>query len=444
MKEKETLKRVLNKSSKETEISVIKEDTLSFRFFRNEVHQPTKETNSRVGIRVINEKRIGFSATNSLEEEAIFSTFLKAEEISLLSPVKKDFPSLPKPSPLPSYPKTFDEKTINLEPEIPSSSLISLLKMCEKEGFEASGSLQIEKSTVYILNNHGMEREENFTQVDFQIILEKNGLSSFSSGLSKSFFDLDLQKIFLKAKEKLSFSSCQIDDFHSQKYCVILEPEAVADILSFLSYLGFSALSFQEGRSFFRPGEKMISQKVDIWDDGLDERTLTMPFDFEGVPKKKVVIFEKGVAKNLVYDTYTASREGKSSTGHALPYPNSVGPLPLHLFMGKGDKSIQEMIEEEERAILVTRFFYINVEDPINTVLTGMTRDGTFLIEKGKIKGRLPNLRFTQSALEAFKNVLEVGKKRELKKGSAAICFVPSLKVANFNFTGSSKRKEMV
>jgi predicted Zn-dependent protease len=444
VKEREIIKKVLNKSSKETEISVIKEDTLSFRFFHNEVHQPTKETNSRVGIRVINEKRIGFSAMNLLGEEAIFSTLLKAEEISLLSPVKKDFPSLPKPSPLPPYPKTFDERTFNLEPEAPSSSLISLLKICEKESLEASGSLQIEKSTIYILNSEGMEREENFTQVDFQIILEKNGLSSFSSGLSKSFFDLDLKKIFLKAKEKLSFSSRKIEDFQPQKYCVILEPEAVADILSFLSYLGFSALSFQEGRSFFCPGEKMISEKVDIWDDGLDERTLTMPFDFEGVPKKKVVIFEKGVAKDLVYDTYTASREGKSSTGHALPYPNLVGPLPLHLFMGKGNNSIQDMIEEEERAILVTRFFYINVEDPINTVLTGMTRDGTFLIEKGKIKGRLPNLRFTQSALEAFKNVLEIGERRELKKGSAAICFVPPLKLTNFNFTGYSKRKEMV
>ncbi len=444
MKEREIIKKVLNKSSKETEILVIKEDALSFRFFHNEIHQPTKETNSHVGIRVINEKRIGFFATNSLREEAIFSTLLKAEEMSLLSPVKKDFPSLPKPSPLPPYPKTFDERTFNLEPETPSSSLISLLKTCEKEGLEVSGSLQIEKSTLYILNSEGMEREENFTQANFQIILEKNGLSSFSSGLSKSFFDLNLEKIFLKAKEKLSLSSRKIEDFQPQKYCVILEPEAVADILSFLSYLGFSALSFQEGRSFFRPGEKMVSEKVDIWDDGLDERTLTMPFDFEGVPKKKVVIFKKGVAKDLVYDTYTASREGKSSTGHALPYPNSVGPLPLHLFMEKGDKSIQDMIAEEERAILVTRFFYINVEDPINTVLTGMTRDGTFLIEKGKVKSRLPNLRFTQSALEAFKDILEVGKRRELKRGSSAICFVPPLKVRSFNFTGYSKKKEMV
>jgi predicted Zn-dependent protease len=442
VKEKKILKQVLKKSKKETEILLIKEELISLRFFRNEVHQPTKETNSRVGIRIIDNKRIGFSATNSLLLEAVLSTLLEAEEICKHSPIKKDFPSLPKPSPLLSHPKTFDEATLNLEIEALSSLLISLLKKCKRESLEASGNLQIEKSTISVLNSHGMEREEIFTQAEFQIILERKGNTSFSSGISKSFFNLEIEKIFHKAREKLSFPSKKIEDFKSQKYRTILEPEAVADILSFLSYLGFSALSFQEGRSFFRPGEKMLSDKVDIWDEGLDKRTLTMPFDFEGVPKKKVIIFEKGVAKNLVYDTYTAFREGKSSTGHALPYPNPVGPLPLHLFMSKGDKSIQEMIEEEEKAILVTRFFYINVEDPINTILTGMTRDGTFLIEKGKIKGRLPNLRFTQSALEAFKNVLEVGERRELKKGNVSICFVPPLKVGNFNFTGYSEKKK--
>ncbi len=431
----ELAKRVVRKSKREAEIVLIKGETVNFRFFQNEVHQPLKEEGGSVRIRVIDEKRTGFASGNSLEEEEVYKTLSKASEIAKFSPRKEDLPPLPEPSPLPPHGKTFDEESLMADIEDFALPLLSLIKKSKRNDFELSGSLQIEKTKICIVNSHGIEREGTFTESHLQVILEKGESSAYASHLSKSFWEIDFEKLFEKAQEKLRFCSKKLD-FKPGVYRTILEPEAVAEILGFLSYLGFSALAHQEGRSFMRPGEKMISEQIDLWDDGLDERSLTCPFDFEGVPKKKVVFFERGVAKEFVYDTYTAAREGKVSTGHALPYPNPEGPLPLHLFMNAGNLSLKEMIEREEKAILVTRFFYTNIENHMETILTGMTRDGTFLIEEGKIKGALPNLRFTQSGIEALARVLEMSKERKLARSFVPTCYVPALKIDGFNFTG--------
>jgi predicted Zn-dependent protease len=174
-----------------------------------------------------------------------------------------------------------------------------------------------------------------------------------------------------------------------------------------------------------------MGDNITIWDDATDPRGLATPFDWEGQPKRKITLIENGVARNVVYDSYTANKEGKQNTGHALPAPNTGGPLPLNLFLASGDASADEMIASTQRGILVTRFHYVNIIHEKDTILTGMTRDGTFLIENGKRTKPLKNLRFTQSIVEALSNVETIGKESAL----AEYAYVPPLKISKFSFT---------
>lgn len=199
-------------------------------------------------------------------------------------------------------------------------------------------------------------------------------------------------------------------------------------------------MAFQEGRSFMcgKIGKGIVDEGVSIWDDGLDEKGLPIPFDFEGVPKKRVILIQEGIAKGILYDHYTATKENKTSTGHALPQPNTIGPLALNLFMKEGKFSKEELIGSISYGLLITRFHYTNVIDPLETIITGMTRDGVFLIRDGKIRGAIKNLRFTESILEAFGRIDGISKERKLVLAGMELgsCFVPSIKIKGFNFTG--------
>jgi predicted Zn-dependent protease len=211
-----------------------------------------------------------------------------------------------------------------------------------------------------------------------------------------------------------------------------------------MGYTGFSALALQEGRSFMtgKLGEQIVDEGVRIWDDGLDPAGIPWPFDFEGVPKERVDLIVDGVARGVVYDTYRAAQEaGKASTGHALPAPNRLGPFPLNVFFGTGDTTLEEMIAGTERGIYVTRFHYTRPVEPKEVVITGMTRDGTFLIEDGEIAYPVKNLRFTQSYVEALNHVEGIGRDARLLPGLASIArdSVPALKLGAFNFTGATE-----
>ncbi|MDP3017191.1 MAG: metallopeptidase TldD-related protein, partial [Deltaproteobacteria bacterium] len=231
------------------------------------------------------------------------------------------------------------------------------------------------------------------------------------------------------------------------EYEVILEPYAVSELLSFLGYLGFHALAVQEGRSFFcnEFGKKLVDSGVTIYDDGLDPEGLQIPFDFEGIPKQRVTFFEEGVAKGVTYDSFTGNREGKNSTGHGLIAPNTEGPIPINLFMQGGESSLEEMVRSVRKGIYVTRFHYTNVVEPMKAVLTGMTRDGTFLIEEGEIKKPIKNLRFTESVLRAFSRVSAVSRARRICSEGTVYSrrfitgvVAPAIKVDGFNFSGVS------
>ena len=222
-------------------------------------------------------------------------------------------------------------------------------------------------------------------------------------------------------------------------YPVVLEEYAVVDLMDMLGYLGFSALAVQEGRSFVEIGKRIGSDLVTIRDDAADPAGLPMAFDYEGVAKQRVPLLERGICAGLVYDAQTAARDGVRSTGHGLPAPNPYGPFPLNMVMDAGTTNRDDLIAGMGRGLLVTRFHYTNPVHPKLAIVTGMTRDGTFLVEDGKIVGPVRNLRFTQSYPEALAGVVGVSRQRRTLKGFLGGVVVPAIRVEAFTFTGATE-----
>jgi predicted Zn-dependent protease len=209
-----------------------------------------------------------------------------------------------------------------------------------------------------------------------------------------------------------------------------------------LAWIGMSAQSVQEERSWMndRSGQQVMSPLVSIWDDGQDLAGYPMPFDFEGVPKQCVEVVKDGVIGSPVYDSYSARKEGRASTGHATPPGMGLGTsFPLNLFMAAGESSLDEMIQSTKRGLYIATFWYTRPMRPRDAVTTGMTRDGVFMIENGEITYPVKNLRFTQSYIQALADVEMVSRDRRLIIGEPfGASLVPALKIKAFNFTGST------
>jgi predicted Zn-dependent protease len=226
------------------------------------------------------------------------------------------------------------------------------------------------------------------------------------------------------------------------RYTVVLEPSAVAELVGMLVFLGLGAQAHQEGRSFMagHMGERITGERVTIGDDAWDPRAFGKPFDVEGTPRRAVPLIANGVARGVVYDRRTGKKDGVESTGHACAPPATEGPLPYSLVLGAGDRSLEQLIASTERGILVTRLWYNRVVDVKKTLVTGMTRDGTFVIENGKLTRGLRNLRFNQSVLEMLENAEGWGALAEPTVfdyvGNTVVA--PALKVRDFRFTGVS------
>jgi PmbA protein len=186
-------------------------------------------------------------------------------------------------------------------------------------------------------------------------------------------------------------------------------------------------------------GKRIGSELVTIVDDGRDPAGLPMAFDYEGVAKQRVPLLERGICAGVVYDAQTAAKDGVASTGHGLPAPNPYGPFPLNGVMAAGEASREELIGGLERGLLVTRFHYTNPVHPKLAIITGMTRDGTFLVEDGRIVGPVKNLRFTQSYLDAMAGVVAVARERKTLKGFLGGVVVPALRLEGWTFTGTTE-----
>ena len=218
-------------------------------------------------------------------------------------------------------------------------------------------------------------------------------------------------------------------------WTVILEPPAFGELLSYIVH-HFSAETYDEGSSFLSGGlgEKYVGENVTLSDDYAQKLAPGMPFDYEGNPTQRLPLLENGVAKNIVTDAYWAKKLQRPNTGHGLPAPNSWGPHASHIVVSPGTKSKAQMISETERGLLISRFWYIRPISDRLTIVTGMTRDGTFLIEKGKIVGGVRNMRFNESLFAALSRA-EFSAEQSRTTGYSYSLTVPSIKIDSFRFT---------
>ena len=401
------------------------------RFADSAIHQNVAETNAMLSVRAVLGKKIGVARGNQLEGSSVREVSRRAVELARVSADDQHFMSLPGPKPTTAV-QSFAQATADSGPEERAEVAGAIAAVAERHGCRASGSLAADSAEIAVANSLGMRAYSPVTEAALITVVADDDSSGYAEWRGADIAELKAEAAAETATRKC-VDGRGAEAIDPGEYTVVLEPPAVADMIFMLAYMGMGALAFQEGRSFMcdRIGQRIVGENVTIWDDATDMRHIALAFDWEGVPHQKLTIIEDGVARGPVYDSYTANKEGKESTGHAFPAPNTFGPVPTHLFLATGDSTVEDMIASTERGILVTRFHYTNVVHEKHTIFTGMTRDGTFLIENGKVGKPVKNFRFTQSILEALSNVEMIGREGRLSE----YAWVPALKIGQFAFT---------
>lgn len=427
----------------QTEVLILSNDEQLTRFAANTIHQNVAETNVTVRVRAVLGQKVGVASGNDLSDAALQKLVKSAETVARFQQDNPDFHALPEPQPVQETDAAFIAATADCTPEQRARGVAAICRLSQENDLQAAGAFSTAANELLVANSLGVLAYHPSTNAEIVTVIMSDDSSGYGSAAAMDVRTLDPEAVGRAAVDK-ALQSRHPTGIEPGEYTVILEEEAVADMLFTLSFLGLSALAVQEESSFMNGnfGKPITGANITIWDDGYDPRGLIMPFDFEGVPKQKVTLIKNGVAQAVVYDSFTAGREpGAASTGHSLPAPNTIGPLPVNLFMAPGQATKADMLASIERGIWVTRFHYTNPVHPIKTVLTGMTRDGTFLIENGVLTRPLKNLRFTQSILEAFAHAEMLGKDLKLIKsgfGNFSRC-APAAKIHGFRFTGTTE-----
>lgn len=436
------LARVLSFSkAEETQVNLRGETLHLTRWNNNHIHQNLIRQNAILTVKAVDEKRVGTATTNRLDERSLREVVDLARRHAALQKPNPDLPPLPGPEVIPEV-QTFVRRTAESTPEERADAAGVVIAAAQKRGLTAAGTYSIEVEEVAVANSRGVSAYNLATTGYMRTIVNDGDNTGYADRMARDTGQLDPAEVAAEAILKATLRR-DAADLPTGEWETIFEEYAVADLIRFFGYIAFGALAVQEGRSFMAKamGEKVLGENVTIWDDGLDPRGLAEPFDVEGVPKKKVVIIDRGVARGVVHNTMTAAREGRASTGHAAVSDwGDMGPMPSNMFMATGSATREEMIAGTKKGILVTRFHYTHAPEPMRVVATGTTRDGTFLIENGEITTRLRNLRFTQSLIEAFDRVEAVAATARITRDwwSTFTSVLPAVKIAGFNFTGGT------
>ncbi len=423
----------------QAEALVMTSDLSLTRFAKNRIHQNVSESDTQVSVRAVMGKRQGVASTNRLDEESLSACCAKAVDFATAATEDPDFPGLPGPADVAQEDRVAPS-TMAFDAQARAEAARAMIDQSASRGLTAAGAVRVNIYTLAIANSLGTNVVATNTGMHVTVLSSgPSGGSGWASFTGKDASDLAAAALGDEAAT-LAERSSDPGELEPGTYPVVLGPEAVADILSFLGYVGFSAKAVEEGRSFMsgKFGERLLSESVTVVDDASAEHAMGPTFDFEGVPKRRVELISAGKVGTPVTDSYWAAKTGRENTGHALPAPNPYGPMPLNLEMAAGEDDIDEMIRRVERGVYVTRFHYTNIEDPIPVTLTGMTRDGTFMIEDGRLTRPLKNLRFTQSIIEALSDVRGITTERRFVGSESDAVYVPGLYLGGFAFTGQT------
>jgi len=405
------------------------------RFANSMIHQNVAEANAGLTVEAVEGKRVGVARTNNTSPEGLTECLERACAIARNQVENPDFPGLADPA---AYARVTQDLggTAACGPDERAAAVGEVCEVARRAGLAASGAFSTGSDGMIVANSHGVRAQHLSAAAALNVTMTGPDSAGRTTVEALRVEDVDARALAEVAAQKARDSANPVE-LPEGEYTVVLEEDAVADLVGFLGWMGFGAKAVQEQRSFLcgKIGQRLCGENITIYDDGLDPTGFALPFDYEGVPRQRVVLIDRGIAQGPVYDRATAAKAGVVSTGHGLPPPATGGPFPLHLCLAPGDSSVEEMIASTPRGILVTRFHYTNIVHPIRTELTGMTRDGTFLIEGGRVTRGVKNLRFTQSILEALSNVELIGRTAKLVEGAR----VPALKVHNFRFSSTTE-----
>jgi len=432
----------------QAQVSAFLTDEALTRFANSQIHQNVAAKSGGVIIKTVLNKQISTVRVNTLEEEEIKKAAVQAVKIAKASLPNKGFKSFPKPEKWTPIKGAFDKETAECDPKYRAKKVKEAIETAHsrsKKVKAVAGFYSSESMAFAVANSLGVSAWASLSMASMKTtVISKSGASEgFAAAVkySRRVRDIDPSVLAADAAEK-SVKSLNPVKIDPGEYEVVLSPVAVAYLLMYIGF-GFSAAAYQDGQSFvkYNLGKKVFDSKLSVSDDAHDSKSLfAVPVDGEGVPKKALKLIDRGVVseKGLCYNSFTAGKENKKSTGHA-PMPTGVGswsdrPAPFNMIVKAGSATLEKAIAETKHGIFVNTVHYVNTVEPAKVVLTGLTRDGTFLIEDGELSKPIVNMRFTDSMLSAFSDVPMVGKRLEMVSATT----VPFMKLDKLRFVGVS------
>jgi predicted Zn-dependent protease len=425
-------------SADQTEVLVLTGDNSLARFTHESIHQQPAGRDTVISVRAVVDNRTGVARTNAHGEEALRRVVEQAITLARLAPEDALQPRLPGGGATTAPPRAFIEATADAQATARAQMCDAIFTVAQENGLWCAGFASTGSAGYTVANSSGARASFDGTDACLNAKMIAPDSSGFAEDCDADVGQLDAQRAAEVAARKA------LDTAHPRAvepgaWTVILQPPAFAELLDYL-VPHFSAQSFDEGSSFCSDGldRTYFADNVTIRDDYAHPLAPSMPFDFEGQPKERIALVENGVVRNIVTDSYWANKLSRPNTGHALPAPNARGPFPLNTVVDGGSASEEELIASTRRGLLVSRFWYIRIVDQKRAIVTGMTRDGTYLIENGKLTGGVRNLRFNQSILEALRNCeFSSTQKRSQAYGYSRV--VPTAKIENFAFTSTTE-----
>ena len=425
------------------------------RFANNTIHQNVAEESHFVSLRTVFGGRTARATTNKLDDESLRRLVQSAEALSKVQHPDPELLPMLTGSENPgsaSIARHFAE-TAAIGPDERAKAVAKMVDIAKREQLTAAGIFSSSESVEAIFNSRGLARYHTQTSSEVSVTMLATDSSGWQKANSPDVHKLDAEGLAQIAARKAKQSAAP-RELAPGKYTVVLEPAAVLDLVGFMFY-DFAGLAVLDQRSFLtnRVGAKLFGENISIWDDCSHPLQSGAPFDGEGVPRQRVHLVKNGIVQNLVYARGTANKMKASehaakvgsvqATGHGFPLPNEIGEAPMNILFDPPqqaeEKSIEQMIASTERGVLVTRMWYIREVDPYEKILTGMTRDGTFYVENGKIQYGIRNFRFNQSLIEMLSKVEAMSAPVRASGEESFDMVVPAMKVNDFNFTEVTK-----
>jgi len=408
------------------------------RFANNTIHQNVAEQTLSVSVRTVFDGRTARASTNKTDDESLRRAVAASATLARSQPKNPDLLPMPGPQTYPKVNRYFPE-TAGATPKERAVAVARVTELAEQNKQTAAGIFSTGAAVMAMANSKGLFASYRQSRAEFSITIMEQDSSGWAKASAPDRGQIDTEQLAQRASEKAA-ASRHPKQVEPGRWTVILEPAAVLDLVGFLFY-DFAGTAVLDQRSCFtnRIGKQVMGENVSIDDDVTHKLQSGPPFDGEGVPRQTVVLVERGVPRHLVYARATAKKMKTRPTGHGLPLPNQDGEAPFNLVFAGGNTSLETMVATTDRGILLTRLWYIREVDPYEKILTGMTRDGTFLVENGKISSGIRNFRFNQNILEMLSNVGQMSPAVRAAGEESFDMVVPAMKVRDFHFTEVTK-----